>query len=213
MSQTPASSDKCTLSALQQSLIAVSVLFIAVGSSIAGIVGPYFGRRGTIQVGSVLVLAGAGGMIGTSGNFTAYIACKCIQGLGLGHYLGSAPAYGVEFMVPQKRGMLTALLNCGLGMGNVVAAVVCLGTASYGSNLAWQMPIMCQLPLAVILGAGVLYFPESPRWLLINGKEEDARKSFARIYNTDPNSPEVSTQVQEVLQSIVLETPTESKPD
>jgi hypothetical protein len=95
-------------------------------------------------------------------------------------------------------------------MGNVVAAAVCLGTSSYTSNLAWQVPIICQLPLAVILGAGVLYFPESPRWLIINGKMEDARQSFARIYAKDPNSTEVTTEVQYVLRAIEFERTTES---
>ncbi|KAL2786717.1 hypothetical protein BJX66DRAFT_341933 [Aspergillus keveii] len=161
MSQTGAPSETCTLTALQQSLMAVSILFISLGSGLAGIVGKYLGRRGTIQVGSVLVLAGAGGMVGTSGSFTAYIACKCLQGLGLGHYVGSAPTYRVECMVPRKRGMLTALFNCGLGMGNVVAAA-------------------------------------------------DARQSFARIYAKDPNSAEVTTEVQDVLHAIEFERTTES---
>jgi MFS family permease len=84
--------------------MAVSILFISLGSGLAGIVDKYLGRRGTIQVASVLVLTGAGGMVGTSGSFTAYIACKCLQGLGLGHYVGSAPPYGVECMVHASAG-------------------------------------------------------------------------------------------------------------
>ena len=202
--------EKCSLTALQQSLISVTLLFIALGGALAGIVGNYVGRRGTIQVGCVLVIIGAGGMLGTSGNFTAYMVCKCIQGVGLGHLMGSAPVYGVECTAANKRGMLMALFNYGLSMGNMVAAAVCLGTSHYRTNLSWQIPIICQIPLAFILGLGVMMFPESPRWLLVKGKEAAARKSFARFYAKDPQSSEISKQMQEVLYYIELEKATGS---
>jgi MFS family permease len=204
-SKTGSPAQKCAVSATQQSLIAISVLFIAIGAAFAGIVGAYIGRRGTIQVGCIVVLIGAGGMLGTSGNFTAYVACKCIQSLGLGQFIGSAPAYGVECMAPRRRGTLTSLFNCGLGMGNLVSAAVCLGSSSYLTNLAWQIPIICQLPLALLLGAGVMFFPESPRWLLLQDREEAARASFAKFYNKDPHDIEISAQVQEVLYDIQVQ--------
>ena len=74
----------CTLTALQQSLTSVTFLFVALGSIIAGSVGHFLGRRGTIQIGCVLVAIGAGGMLGTTGSYTAYMVCKCIGGVGLG---------------------------------------------------------------------------------------------------------------------------------
>lgn len=197
--------ETCTITALQQSLISLTFLFVALGSAIGGITGNYLGRRGAIQVGCVFVAIGAGGMLGTIGNYAAYLVCKCIGGIGLGHFIAAAPTYGVECTAPSKRGFLTSLFNIGLGFGNAVAAAVCAGTASYPNSLAWQIPIICQLPLALILGVGVMMFPESPRWLLVKGREEAARKSFARFNNADPWSPEVTRQIQEVLSYIELE--------
>jgi SP family sugar:H+ symporter-like MFS transporter len=197
--------ETCAVTALQQSLISVTFLFVALGGATAGITGSYFGRRGTIQVGCLLVAIGAGSMLGTSGNFTAYMVCKCIGGVGLGHIIAAAPIYGAECTAASKRGMLMALYNIGLGMGNAIAAAVCLGSSAYTTNLAWQIPIICQIPLAAILGLGVMMFPESPRWLLNKGREEAARKSFARFYEKDPQSLEISRQVQEVQYYIELE--------
>lgn len=195
----------CTITALQQSLISLTFLFVALGSAVGGVTGNYLGRRGAIQVGCLLVAIGAGGMLGTIGNYPAYLVCKCIGGIGLGHFIAAAPTYGVECTAPGKRGLLTSLFNIGLGFGNSVAAAVCAGTANYSSSLAWQTPIICQLPLALILGVGVMIFPESPRWLLIKGREDAARKSFARFNNMDPWNPEVTRQMQEVQSYIEME--------
>lgn len=195
----------CSQTALQQGLVSLTLLFIALGGAISGPVGNYLGHRGTIQVGAAFAAIGAGGMLGTTGNFTAYPVCKCIGGVGLGHIIAAAPVYGAECVVASKRGMLLALYNIGLGAGNAVVATVCLGPSSYTSNLAWQIPIICQIPLSFILGFGVLLFPESPRWLLTKGRDDAAKRSFAWYYAKTPDHPEVLLQVQDVQRHIEME--------
>jgi SP family sugar:H+ symporter-like MFS transporter len=133
------------------------------------------------------------------------MVCKCINGIAIGHIIAVGPIYGVECTVASKRGLLMSLYNIGLALGNAVAAAVCAGSSSYRSNLAWQLLIICQLPLSFILGLGVLFFPESPRWLLVAGKEESARNSFGRFYNKDPQSDEITRQILEVHRHIEME--------
>lgn len=88
--------ETCAVTATQQSLISLTSLALAAGGVIAGVVGNYFGRRGTIQSGCTLIVIGAAGMLGTSGNFAAYLVCKCIGGLGLGQLYAACPIYGVS---------------------------------------------------------------------------------------------------------------------
>ena len=192
--------EMCTLSATQQSLVSVTSLFIALGGATAGVAGNYLGRRGTIQTGCFLIIAGAAGMLGTAGSFLNYMACKCIGGVGIGQVLASSIVYGTECTAAHKRGMLLGLYNVGLAMGNVSASAVCAGSATLlpTNNWQWMVPIICQIPLALILGVGTLFFPESPRWLLTKGKEEAARNSFGRFYKKDPHSAEITAQIQEV---------------
>jgi hypothetical protein len=159
-----------------------------------------------MQVGALFAAIGAGGMLGTAGNFTAYLACKCIGGVGLGHIIAAAVVYGAECTIASKRGMLLALYNVGLGFGNAAAAAVCWGSSSYThSNLAWQIPIICQIPLSFILGFGACCFPESPRWLLTKGREEAAKRSFAWFYAKPADHPDVLLQVQDVQRHIDME--------
>jgi hypothetical protein len=186
--------------------VSVTFLFIALGGVISGLTGNYLGRRGTIQVGCLVTAVGAGGMLGTAGNFTAYMVCKCIGGVGLGHIITAAPVYGAECVAANKRGLLMSLFTLGIASGNIGAAGVCWGSSSYKtSNLSWQIPIICQIPLSFVLGVGVLFFPESPRWLLVKGREEAAKKSFGWFYNKDPEHQDIQLQVQDVLYHIELE--------
>ena len=196
----------CILTATQQSLnSAIYTIFIAVGAFLSGITGSYIGRRGTLQVAAMIVAIGAAGMLGTSGNFAAYIVCKCINGIGLGLIYAAVAIYGIECTSPQKRGMLFGFYNIALATGALTAAAVCLGTSNLSSDWAWKTPIVCQIPLSILFVLGSVLFPESPRWLLIKGKEEAARQSFGRLYNKDPYSEEITAQVREVQNYIDFE--------
>ncbi|KAJ9607335.1 hypothetical protein H2200_008408 [Cladophialophora chaetospira] len=195
----------CSQTALQQGLVSLTLLFVGVGGAIAGITGNYLGRRGTMQVGALIAAIGAGGMLGTAGNFTAYLVCKCVGGVGLGHIIAAAVVYGAECTIASKRGLLLALYNIGLGSGNAAASAVCWGSSSYETNLAWQIPIICQIPLSLILGFGAFLLPESPRWLLTKGREEAAKTSFAWYYAKAADHPDVLHQVQDVKRHIDME--------
>lgn len=188
----------CRLSALQQSLTSLTSLFTAVGSGLSSVTGTYIGRRGTIQVGAILVLIGAAGMLGTSSSYLNYMVCKCIGGVGLGFLYSGTIVYGVECTPPHKRGMLLGLFSIGLGAGSAVAAGVCAASAGIQSNWAWKTPIVCQIPLSVGLATGIMLFPESPRWLLMKNKENEARAALGRFLHKDPNSDVVDFQVREV---------------
>ena len=122
--------ETCSMTALQQSLTQLTVLFMSVGGFLSGLVGDHIGRRGGLQVGCLLVAIGAGGMIGTQGSFTNFMVCRCIGGVWIGVLYSTAPTYGSESVAPQKRGFLMSFYNVGLACGNVIAAAVSVCTRS-----------------------------------------------------------------------------------
>jgi MFS transporter, SP family, sugar:H+ symporter len=195
----------CSITALQQSLVQLTVLFEGVGGGLAALTGHYIGRRGTVQMGCLLIAIGAAGMIGSEGSFVSYMVCKCIGGVGMGQLYPAAPTWGSESVSASKRGFLMCLYNVGLGSGNVVAAAICVGSSEIPNNWSWRTPIACQIPLSMLwMGISVL-FPESPRWLLVKGRETKPRQSFARYMGSSPDSPAVERQVHDVLRHIALE--------
>lgn len=75
---------------------------------------------------------------------------------------------------PRTRGLPLGLFNTGPALSNVSPAAVSDGSAQLAPNSDWQWktPIICQIPLNLALGLGTLLLHESPRWLLIKGKED-----------------------------------------
>ncbi|KAN0117905.1 general substrate transporter [Hyaloscypha variabilis] len=193
----------CALSATQQSVgSSIYLIFLAIGSGLSGISSNWVGPRGGLQVGCIFIIIGAAGMVGSTGNFTAYVACKCIGAVGLGHIQTMGATYGVDCAPSRKRGLLVALYTTGANIGNLVSSCVCLSSQHFATNWSWQTPIICQIPVAVIFGGGLFIFPQSPRWLLTKEKTEKARKSFARLYNRDPASEEVARQLEDTQMAI-----------
>lgn len=198
--------ESCRLSATQQSVgSSIHLIFLGLGSGFSGFSSNYLGRKGAIQLGCVLASVGAGGMIGTAGNFTAYVACKCIGAIGIGHFQAMGPMFGIECTPARYRGFLVAFFSIGGGLGYLTVSLVCWGTSAYHSDWSWKVPIVCQVPIAVVYGVVLQYFPESPRWLLTKSQEAKAHKSFGRFYNKDPYSEEVKAQIREVEATIEME--------
>ena len=151
-----------------------------------------------LQLAAIIVAIGAAGMLGTGGNFAAYIVCKCISGIGIGLIYAAVAIYCIECTSPQKRGMLFGFYNVARATGALAASAVCLGSSNLSNDWAWKTPIVCQIPLSILYVLGSMLFPESPRWLLTKGREEDARRSFGRLYKKDPYSDQITAQVREV---------------
>ena len=192
----------CALSATQQSVLFVSSLFVALGCVLAAPISYYLGRKGTLQVGCLLVCIGSAGQLGTSGNYTNFSVCKCIAAIGAGTFTVGGPTYGVETAPPAKRGALVAMYGAGLSIGSLVVAAVCLGSSEISDDWSWKIPIICQIPISILYALLVVSFPESPRWLMTKNRTSEARTSFARFYGAEPDSATVSLQMKSTQEDI-----------
>lgn len=197
----------CSLSATQQSLTGVQTLFYCLGAALAGVTGTWTNRRNNVRLACALCIISAAGMIGTGGSFLQYMVVKCIGGLGIGQLQAVTIVYGCECVAPKKRGLLLALFNVGLALGNASAAGVCAGSSNFAptNDWQWKTPILCQVPVNLILAMGTFFFHDSPRWLLIKGREEQARTSFAAFLHEPPSSEIVTAHIEDVKSHLELE--------
>ena len=88
-----------------------------------------------------------------------------------------------------------------LSVSQIVAAVINKGVASNGTRLAYRLPIGFQLIFPALVIALVWFVPESPRWLLRNGRDQKAEAALLRIHGEDRSYDPQSdlTQIQEGL--------------
>jgi MFS transporter, SP family, sugar:H+ symporter len=86
-------------------------------------------------------------------------------------------------------------------LGILLAACVNYGTKDYRHTGAYRVPIALQLLWALILGFGLLFMPESPRWYIMWNKPVPARTSLAKFRDQDQNSAFVEVEFQELQRS------------
>ena len=174
-----------------------------VAAFVAGPVSDKWGRRFGMASGAVVVAVGTVLMCvadnGKSSGYGLMLVGRFFAGFGVNVTCASAPSYVVELAPPQYRGTIGGAYNTFWFVGFIIASWVSYGTNTIAGDASWRIPLWTQLVPSVFIFAGVFVMPESPRWLVANGKNEEARAILAK-YHAEGNSdaPLVEFQYQEV---------------
>ncbi|KAL1885647.1 hypothetical protein Plec18167_001142 [Paecilomyces lecythidis] len=125
------------------------------------------------------------------------------------------PLYQAELCHPNIRGRVTALQQFMLGVGSLCAAWISYGTYigfAPTDNAQWRVSLGLQIVPAVFLGVLILLFPESPRWLIDHGRNEEGLKTLAKLHAYgDENDPWVRAEYNQIQESITFEHEHEAK--
>lgn len=168
-----------------QSLVTTSITLGSIGGVlIGGFLGDRFGRRNCILLlTSGLALGGIFHLLLPSGRygFVCMVLLRAFLGISYGGLLVLQGALVSELCGDQWRGAIIAGASIGWSIGDVYL-VVCL---YYFPNLSWRS-VFAILPLGpLLLAVGCSFLlPESPRWLLVSGQEERAKKSLEYIFTS-----------------------------
>lgn len=109
------------------------------------------------------------------------------------------PLYQAEIAHPSIRGRITALQQFMLGIGAFIAGWISYGCFHMQGSGQWRVPLGIQILPAVVLGALILLFPESPRWLIDHGRGEEGLKTLARLHaRGDVGDPWVKAEYAQV---------------
>jgi putative MFS transporter len=174
-----ASTIQTKFSTLPQNLQFISLTFVGmtIGSLITGFVGDKYGRRFTYQI-NLLVFGLASLAAAFAQDMTQLIACRFVQGLGLGAEIVVGYSTLTEFVPPKTRGRWLSLMAFVVVAGFPVTAI--LGYLVI-PNFGWR-------PMFIIAGIGSLIvwylrknLPESPRWLESQGRTAEAEALMQAI--------------------------------
>ncbi|KAI1105120.1 general substrate transporter [Jackrogersella minutella] len=178
------------------------------GAMFAGPAGDYLGRRLTIMLGAVIFLIG--GAVQTAAQHLNYLyGGRAIAGLGVGFLTMIIR----EIAHPSIRGRVTGLQQFMLGIGSFIAGWVSWGCfINLHDDAQWRVPLGIQLAPAVVLAALILFFPESPRWLVDHDRAEDGLKTLAQLHsNGDVNDSWVRAEFASIQETISFEHDHEAK--
>ncbi|KAH7349831.1 lactose permease [Plectosphaerella cucumerina] len=170
-----------------------------------GYIADGYGRRWCIFIGCFIVLVGTA--IQTPANSLGqFIGGRFVLGFGASIASAAGPAYTVELAHPAYRGFMAGMYNNFWWLGNILA-----GWSTYGSSLhlksswAWRLPTVIQAGIPGIVMCLILFFPESPRWLISHDRAEEALAIMAKYHGEgDANAPVVQLQYREIVEDNAL---------
>jgi sugar porter (SP) family MFS transporter len=189
--------DQFALTSIQEGW-AVSVVLIGCmfGAGISGTISDRIGRKRFMLVSAVLFLVSAVGCA-LPRTIAEFVVFRFIGGLGIGSASILAPLYISEIAPARIRGALVSVNQMAIVTGILLAYFINWAFAGVGpSNWRW-MYAAGALP-SVIFFILLLRVPESPRWLVKQGRESEALGVLSRVNTTDLAAAEVSS-IKEAL--------------
>ena len=169
--------------------VAVALLGCAAGAYLAGRIADAKGRIPTMKLGGILFLVSALGT-GLAFGVADLVFWRFVGGLGIGLASVIAPAYISEISPRKHRGRLASLQQLAITIGifaallsNALFASAAGGAAQtmWFGLPAWRWMFLAAVVPAVVYFAIATVLPESPRFLVIQGKEAQAAKVFKAI--------------------------------
>lgn len=203
-----------TDSLLQGGIVSVYYLGTLIGCLFGGWTGDKLGRIKTIALGAAWAIFGA--TLQCSAQNASWMICaRFVNGIGTGILNAIVPVWATETAEHTSRGQFIAVeftLNI---FGVVVAYWLEFGLSFVdggNSQLRWRFPIAFQiLPLLVLLGS-VWFFPESPRWLVKVGRNEEARYLLGRLRGEDAvGAAKADAEMRDIRNIVVHERKTASR--
>uniref|UniRef100_A0A0D9XUH0 Major facilitator superfamily (MFS) profile domain-containing protein n=1 Tax=Leersia perrieri TaxID=77586 RepID=A0A0D9XUH0_9ORYZ len=158
-------------------------VFMLVSILAAGWAADVLGRRGTLVLANAFLMAGALAM-SLGGSYGELMSARFVTSVGVGLARVVAPVYNAEISPPSIRGVLTSLLDMFVNVGILLSYVSNYALAGLPVHLGWRVMFGIGVVPPVLLAAGVLAMPESPRWLAMRGRHGDARAVLVRVSDT-----------------------------
>jgi len=209
------------LDALQQGwYVGCALVGSIVGVLFAGILSDKLGRKLTMVISAVLFSTSALGCA-LSADFAQLVVYRIIGGVGIGVVSIVSPLYISELAVAQYRGRLVSLYQLAVTVGFLGAYLVnyqLLAWAESGTQLSvdwlnkifitevWRGMLGMETLPALLFFIIIFFIPESPRWLIVRGKDLKAVNILEKIYNS---ITEAKSQLNETKSVLTSETKSE----
>lgn len=131
-----------------------------------------------------------------------FIIGRVVTGIGNGINTSTIPTYQAETSRSTNRGLLICIEGGTIAFGTMIAYWIDYG-ASYGpDDLVWRFPIAFQIIFGLVIIFGMIWLPESPRWLLTKERHEEAMTVLAALRGEHRDSEDVKIQANIINDSI-----------
>lgn len=163
------------------------------------------GRRRTIAIAMIIIQIGVA-LQCTSYHVPQLMIGRFITGLGTGMETSSVPMFQSEHAPPHLRGRLVCSEALFVGIGLTIAYFMNYGFTYIDGPVAWRVPLALQSIFVIIVFLLTFTIPESPRYLYLNGYEQQSLEVLAYVAGKDTDHPDIVKNYKEIEEAVALET-------
>ncbi|KAL8926584.1 MAG: hypothetical protein Q9208_002911 [Pyrenodesmia sp. 3 TL-2023] len=175
-----------------------------VGAILAFMTADRLGRKGSICVGSWIMVVGT--ILQTSATEQIQmIISRLVTGAGNGMNTVNVPIWQAESFKSHNRGAMLIIQSALIAFGHPLSTFMGLASRqAEPSSFGWRWPIAFQGVFLIMILAFLPFLPESPRWLVQHGRVEEATEVFARLSGKDGTitDPLVLAERNDVVASV-----------
>lgn len=164
--------------------VASSLIGTVIGSVITSVPAQKFGRKKCLTVIALLYIVSAIGCA-TTYTWALFILFRFIGGIAVGASSVVGPMYISEVSPARMRGRLAGSFQLMIVTGIFVAYLTNFLFVDFGES-AWRWMLGIMVVPSLLFFIFLRFVPESPRWLVLNNRDEEAKRIFERIGETAP---------------------------
>ncbi|HXD38463.1 MAG TPA: sugar porter family MFS transporter, partial [Rhodanobacter sp.] len=176
-------------------IVSVMMLGAALGALVAGWLSSQLGRKRTLILGAVLFVGGSV-LCGLAWTPEVLIVGRLVLGLAIGLASFTAPLYLAEIAPESIRGAMISLYQLMITIG-ILAAALSNAALSYTQSWRWMLGVIA-IPGALFL-LGVAFLPESPRWLMMRGRQPEAEQVLGKLLG---NHNAIAREIGEIREQL-----------
>ncbi|KAI9668799.1 MAG: High-affinity glucose transporter rgt2 [Alyxoria varia] len=159
--------------------------------------GDYLGRRMGLMVSIIVFTFGV--ILQTAATeIPLFVAGRFFAGYGVGMLSALIPMYQSETAPKWIRGAVVGAYQLAITIGLFLAAIVDNATADRDDTGSYRIPVAVQFLWGIILFVGLIFLPETPRYLIKKGQPEKAAKSLSRLRKLDTDNPALRSELKEI---------------
>jgi sugar porter (SP) family MFS transporter len=194
-----------SLTSSRESLV-VSILSAGTffGALLAAPMGDILGRKWGIVAACGVFSVGVAMQTGAHA-IGLFVVGRVFAGLGVGMVSCLIPMYQSECAPKWIRGAVVSCYQWAITIGLLIASIVNNATQHRTDDSSWRIPTAIQFVWAVVLAVGMSFLPESPRYLIKRGREEQAKRALARLISVSPDDPQVELELGEIRANLRAE--------
>ncbi|MFS8024324.1 putative major facilitator, sugar transporter, major facilitator superfamily [Helianthus anomalus] len=175
------------------SLSVISIL----GSLAGGRVSDAVGRKWSMGLAAIIFQIGAAIMT-LAPNFEFLLIGRLLAGVGIGFGVMVAPVYIAEISPTVSRGTFTSFPEIFINLGILIGYVSNYAFSGLSSHTNWRIMLAVGILPSVFIAFAIFVIPESPRWLVMQNRVDEARLV---LMNTNEVSSEAEERLSEILAS------------